>query len=68
MDRVFTNTYDKNGKKIFEGSKLKGETFDGDIAIFVVKWSDYHKCYIADSEDEVYSVGQSIFYKYELVD
>ena len=63
-----TSRYDKNGNEIFEGNRIEGKTMDGDTAIFIVRWSDYHGDFIGDCPDEIYDVSPSIFHQYEIID
>ena len=61
-----TGYYDKNNKEIFDGQILIGKNIDGNIAEFVVKWSDYRKCFIGYNSDEMYDISPSIFYQYTI--
>ncbi len=63
-----TGEYDKNGKEIFEGNKLKGKNFDGEITVFNVRWSEFYSIFIGDNPDEIFDISESIFNQYEIIE
>jgi hypothetical protein len=68
MSEIQSTGYkDKNNKEIFNNDTIRGKSIEGEIKNFTVKWSDYHKDWIANNPDEIYDISSKIFEQYEVV-